>query len=171
MRKQALIFVGLALILTACGEPKLRDLRPPSDGPDEFRIVPYLPLEEPESYSDLPTPATTGPNRVDPRPLSDVANALGGQKGSENAPVPAVDAGLVSYASRGGVDPNIRASLAKEDEEFRKRRARFTQIRLFPEDRYRQVYDRQLLKPQRVADQYRRAGVPVPAAPPRNRRR
>lgn len=166
MRTTALMGMGLALVLSACGEPKLRDLRPPSEGPDEFRIVPNLPLEQPQTYTELPTPATEGQNRADLRPLSDVAAALGGQAGSPNAAVPAADSGIVAYASRAGVNPNIRRTLAKEDEAFRKRRARFANIKLFPEDRYEQAYQREALKPHDVANQFRRAGVPIVSAPP-----
>lgn len=166
----SLIMIGALVSLSACGEPKLRDLRKPGNGPDEFRIVPSLPLQQPENYTDLPTPATTGLNRTDQRPDADAIVALGGRPASETTPVPGSDAGLVSYVQRKGVNPDIRADLAKEDAAFRKRQARFTQIRLFPEDRYEQAYRRQALDPFVAADLFRRAGVPVPSAPPKRGR-
>lgn len=165
MRFATLIGLGLMLVLSACGEPKLRELRSPSDGPDEFRIVPNLPLEQPENYTDLPAP-TQGANRADQQPLADIAAALGGSAGSPTAAIPAADTGIVSYASRAGVNPDIRTTLAQEDAAFRKRRGRFSNIKLFPEDRYELVYERQSLKPHAVANQFRRAGIPVVSAPP-----
>ena len=167
MRRTALVLAGAAFVLGACGEPQLRELRSPSDGPDEFRIVPNLPLQQPENYADLPEPTPGGANRSDQRPLADVAEALGGRASSPNAQVPASDAGLVAYASRSGVDPNIRADLNREDAAFRKRRGRFSNIKIFPEDRYDEVYRRQALNPFDVAEQFRRAGIAVPSAPPR----
>lgn len=166
MRRTALLIgMGLTLVLSACGEPKLRELRAPGEGPDEFRIVPYKPLEQPENYTDLPAPSQ-GANRVDQNPLSDIAAALGGQATSPTGQIPAADAGIVAYASRAGVNPNIRATLAEEDVAFRKRRARFANIKLFPEDRYETAYQRYELKPHDVANQFRRAGVAVVSAPP-----
>ena len=171
MRKAAgLIIISAVLSLSACGEPKLRDLRNPGNGPDEFRVVPSLPLQQPESYSALPAPTPGSANLADPRPEADAIVALGGRPYSASAPIPGADSGLVSYASRKGVSPNIRTQLAQEDAAFRKRQARFTQIRLFPEDRYEQAYRRQALDPFTAAEQFRRAGVPVPSAPPRRGR-
>lgn len=170
MRGSVLFLIGAALTLAACGEPRLRELQSPSEGPDEFRIVPNLPLEQPENYKALPEPAPGGANRVDAQPISDVAAALGGRATSPASPVPAADAGLVSYASRGGVSPNIRATLAQEDAAFRKRQARFANIKLFPVDRYEDAYRRQALKPFDVARRFRRAGIPVPQSPPESGR-
>ena len=136
MRKAGLIMIGAAFGLAACGEPTLRQLRAPGDGPDEFIIVPVLPLEEPADVTALPTPTPGGANRTDQLPKNDAALALGGRVESPNAPIPAIDASIVSYAQRTGVDPSIRAKLAKEDEDFRRRQARFTQIRIVPEDLY-----------------------------------
>lgn len=166
MRKASLIIM-LSFGLSACGEASLRELRSPGNGPDEFRILPVLPLEQPESFSELPPPTPGLANRTDPNPINDAAVALGGRKGSPNAPIPGADGGIVSYASRAGVDPNIRARLAEEDAGFRKRRSRFTQIRLSPIDRYEQAYKREALDPYPVAEQFRRAGIRVPKAPPR----
>ena len=166
MRKAGLIMIGALLGLAACGEPSLRELQASGDGPDEFIIVPALPLEEPENYTALPQPTPGGVNRTDQQPVSDAALALGGRLGSPDAPIPSVDTGLVSYAQRSGVDPNIRAKLAKEDAAFRKRRARFSQIRIVPEDRYDEAYKRLALDAFATAEAFRRAGIDVPSAPP-----
>lgn len=170
MRKARLIMVMAVFGLSACGEPSLRELVPPGEGPDEFNIVPVLPLQEPESYSALPQPTPGGENRTDQRPEADAIAALGGRATSPEAPIPASDAALVSYAGRSGVDPAIRAKLAEEDEAFRKRQGRFSQIRIVPEDRYDEAYRRQTLDAYATADAFRRAGVPVPSAPPRSGR-
>ena len=170
MRRAYLLLILGAMVLAACGQPKLRDLRPGGEGPDEFIVAPSLPLQEPASFSDLPAPTPGGSNITDPNPLADGVAALGGRRGAPNAPVPAADAGIVSYAQRGGVSPGIRAQLAEEDADFRRRKARFTNIRLFPEDRYAQAYRREALDPFRVADAYRRAGIKTPTHPPANGR-
>ena len=169
MRSASLLIILSALLLSACGEPSLRELRNPGDGPDEFIVAPPLPLQEPENYSALPQPTPGGTNITDPSPLSDAANALGGQRTSAAGPVPGVDAGLVSYASRNGVSPGIRTQLAKEDEEFRRRRGRFANIKLFPVDRYADAYRRQAINPEEVARIFRRAGIVTPKAPPPSR--
>ncbi|MEO9820885.1 MAG: DUF3035 domain-containing protein [Paracoccaceae bacterium] len=169
MRSTSLLIILSALMLSACGEPSLRELRNPGEGPDEFIVAPPLPLQEPESYSSLPQPTPGGANITDPRPLDDVAASLGGQRSSSSGPVPGADAGIVSYASRKGVAPNIRSQLAKEDAAFRKRQARFANIKLFPVDRYADAYRRQAINPEKVARIFRRAGIVTPTAPPASR--
>lgn len=157
--------------LAACENKGLRQVQSRGDGPDEFLIVPARPLEQPESFSALPTPTPGGFNRTDQRPLEDSVAQLGGQRGSPNAPVPGGDAALVNHASRFGREANIRASLAAADAQFRKRQARLTQIRIVNDDVYAQAYRREALKAGRVAEQFRRAGIPTPTAPPSGRRR
>ena len=152
-------------VLAACENKGLRQIQPRGDGPDEFLIVPAKPLQEPESYTALPTPTPGGFNRTDQRPLEDAAAQLGGQVTSPNAPIPGVDGSLVNYASRFGRDANIRASLAEADAQFRKRQSRFTQIRIIQDDTYARAYRRQALQPGPVAAQFRRAGIPTPSAP------
>ena len=168
-----LIACGLMAVtlLSACGDSGLRSLQSRSDGPDEFVIVPARPLEQPESFSALPTPTPGGFNRTDQRPIEDGIAALGGQATSPNAPIPARDAGLVNHTSRFGRDTNIRSSLAAEDAAFRKRQRRLVNIRIFREDVYAQIYRRQSLDPAAVARQFQRAGIPTPSAPPSGRRR
>ncbi|MEM8577424.1 MAG: DUF3035 domain-containing protein [Pseudomonadota bacterium] len=161
--------LGLALLvitgLAACENKGLRQLQGTSDGPDEFIVTPVKTLAQPDSFTALPTPTPGGSNIVDLQPLSDSAAALGGRRASGGA-VPASDAALVAHAGRRGVSPTIRETLASEDADFRRRKARFTQIRLVPVDRYNQAYRREALDPQVVAEQYRLRGVPTPSAPP-----
>ncbi|WP_299287569.1 DUF3035 domain-containing protein [uncultured Tateyamaria sp.] len=152
--------------LAACADKGLRQVISRGDGPDEFIIVPAKPLEQPESFSALPPPTPGSFNRVDQRPLEESVAQLGGQRSSPNAPVPGSDAALVNHASRFGREANIRATLAEADAKFRKRSARLTRIRIVREDFYNQAYRREALNAKRTAEQYRRAGVPTPAAPP-----
>lgn len=154
-------------VLAACENKGLRQIQSRGDGPDEFIIVPAKPLEQPESFSALPAPTPGSFNRTDQRPLEESVAQLGGQRGSPNAPIPGSDGALVNHTSRFGRDANIRATLAAADAQFRKRQSRFTQIRLFRDDTYALAYRREALKASRVAEQYRRAGIPTPTAPPR----
>lgn len=159
------------LFLAACENKGLRQIQPRGNGPDEFIIVPAKPLEQPESFSALPEPTPGGFNRTDQRPLEDSVAALGGQRTSPNAPIPGSDGALINHASRFGRDANIRATLAAADAQFRKRQSRLTQIRIIQEDSYAQAYRREAIRPARVAEQFRRAGIPTPTAPPSGRRR
>lgn len=153
-------------VLAACENQGLRQVTSRGDGPDEFIVVPAKPLEQPESFAALPTPTPGGTNRTDQLPLQESVSKLGGRRDSPTAPIPARDGALVNAAGRFGVDPNIRASLAAEDEAFRARQSRFTQIRILPEDLYKRAYRRQALDAERTARAWRRAGVPTPTSPP-----
>lgn len=157
--------------LAACENKGLRQIEARGEGPDEFIVVPARPLEQPESLSALPRPTPGGFNRTDQRPLEDSVASLGGQRGSVNAPIPGADGALVNHASRFGREGNIRATLAEADAQFRKRQARLTQIRVFKEDTYSQAYRREALEANSVAEQFRRAGISTPTAPPTGRRR
>ena len=79
------------------------------------------------------------------------------------------DGALVSYAARNGVQPGIRAQLAAEDLEFRKRASRFT-WQLMREDKYYDAYERFAIDPYEVLRLFRRAGVRTPAADPTEER-
>lgn len=160
----ALIAVGLS----ACANQGLRQLQNPGDGPDEFGIKPTRPLEAPASYSDLPTPTPGQANLTDRSALADGTTAFGGRPEPEAGPIPASDGALVQHASRMGVSPNIRATLAEQDADFRRRQARFTQIRIVPVDRYYQAYRRQTLDAPTEAARWRRAGARTPSSPPAN---
>lgn len=165
----SLIFI-IALGLAACGGNKgLRDLSDPGAGPEEFGIVPNKPLETPDNYQALPAPTPGQANLVDATPKQDAVAALGGNPARlSDQGVPRSDSALIANASRYGVPGNIRATTSAEDAEFRKRRGRFTNIRLFKTDRYVQVYKPQVLDAQGMLDAARRAGRKTPTAPPAN---
>ena len=169
MTRTMLAALAATLVLGACGEarePDLVTLQRGEDGPDEFAIVPNRPLEQPESYAALPAPTPGGANRADLTPLGDAVLALGGSPGAGGGGIPAADAGLVSYASRGGVDPAIRADLAAADLEFRRgNRGRFLE-RLFSVNLYNRAYERFELDQYAELQRWRRAGVRTPSAPP-----
>lgn len=161
-------FLMILLSVTACANTGLRNLRGTGEGPDDFIVNPAKPLAAPESYSALPTPTPGQANITDATPLQDGVAAVGGRLGDPNAPVPGRDGSVVTYASRFGVNAGIRTTLETEDAAFRKRRGRLTQYRIVPVDRYNQVYKKLALDPRRVEQQYRRAGVATPAAPPQD---
>lgn len=165
-----LLMISLAHGLSGCSERSgLRDLRDPSAGPEEFSILPTKELEAPDTYAQLPAPTPGQANLTDPNPHADAVAALGGNPARlTSGGVPRSDGALVASASRYGVPGNIRETTTNEDAEYRKRRGRFTNIRLFKTDRYAQVYKRQSLDPHAKLNTYRRAGVKTPTAPPAN---
>ncbi|MDF1856675.1 DUF3035 domain-containing protein [Pseudooceanicola sp.] len=169
-----LILLCLPALAACSGSDRERDISMRSfqnvGGPEEFAILPSRPLEKPTSYASLPEPTPGGGNRADLTPKKDAVAALGGRASAlDPSGVPSSEGALVNYASRQGRDPAIRATLAKEDEDFRSRQSRFTKIRLFKVDRYYHAYRREILDPQTIANRYRRAGAPTPTAPPRER--
>ncbi len=163
-------FVQIGLILaivglSACGEVRLRELRNPSEGPDEFKITPGLPLESPDDYAFLPEPTPGGSNLTDQLPLETSVAALGGRR-TNSTTIPASDGGIVNYASRFGRDGTIRETLAAEDADFRKRRGRFTNIRIVRRDSYELVYRREVLDAFAEQRRWRAAGARTASAPP-----
>ncbi|MCF2906287.1 DUF3035 domain-containing protein [Octadecabacter sp. CECT 8868] len=157
----------LVLTLTACagGDRGLRDLRSSSGGPDEFRVQPSGPLTLPSDLSVLPTPTPGGTNIADPMPNADAVAVLGGNPNAlVAAGVPTRDGALITAASRNGVDPAIRQTLAAEDEAFRTRQSRFGLFRA--RDSYFQAYARQALDAYAELQRFRNAGVATPSAPP-----
>lgn len=163
--------LGLGLMLCACsGNDGLRQLNTPERGPDEFRVLPSKPLEAPESYTFLPVPTPGAGNRTDQNPSADAVAALGGNPAAlvPGNGIPSGDNAIVTYSSRYGVTANIRQVLAESDAEFRKRKGRFTNIRIVPVDRYNQAYEEFALDPFSEASRWRRAGIRTPSAPPGN---
>ncbi|MFT6675028.1 MAG: hypothetical protein ACJAVM_001214 [Sulfitobacter sp.] len=167
MRRIAFIAL-IPLALAACANQGLRDLRSNSDGPDEFMIQPVKPLASPDNYTTLPAPTPGQANLTDRSALNEGVTAFGGRPQSADAGIPASDGALVRHASRLGVASNIREDLAATDAKFRKRKARLTQIRIVPVDRYNQAYRRQALDAPKEAQRWRRAGARTPSAPPAN---
>lgn len=166
MRRIAL-FCLISLALAACSNRGLRDIQPPSDGPDEFMVQPVKPLEQPADFSALPPPTPGQANLVDRSAVAEGVAALGGRVDTSGT-VPAADAALVQHAGRMGVQPGIRGTLAEADAAFRKRKGRFTQFRIVPVDRYAQAYKRQQLNAHAEAERWRRAGGRTPSYPPQD---
>lgn len=172
MRMRALILMMPILGLAACGgyerDITLHDIRSSSSGPDEFAILPGKPLQAPPNFTDLPAPTPGAANLTDQNPLGDGVAAFGG-KPERLVPggVPAGDAALVRAASRNGVQPNIREELAAADEDLRRRKSRFTKIRIVRTDRYNDVYKRESLNPRNESNRFRRStGIRTPSSPP-----
>lgn len=165
--RRALILVAV-LALGACerGEPDLIRFRATGEGPDEFGVLPTQPLtleELPAEVAELPPPTPGAGNRTDPTPVADAYAALGGSMAAANR---SADGGIVNYASRRGVDPNIRAELAANDARYRgQRRGRLLE-RLFGVTSYYDAYRGMSLDQYRELQRIRRAGVRNPAAPP-----
>jgi hypothetical protein len=170
MRPVSSLILILALGLAACGEGTgLRDLTDPAAGPEEFEILPNKPLQTPDNLTVLPVPTPGSANLVDATPMKDVVAALGGKPSLLDAQsIPAGDSALIANASRYGVPAGVRAQTTAEDEAFRKRRGRFSNIRLFKTDRYGSVYSQQRLDARAALEASRKAGRKTPTAPPAN---
>lgn len=153
-------------IVCACSNQGLVQVGSTSSGPDEFVVEPKKELVVPGDLNDLPPPTPGQTNRADTDPKAEMIVALGGRPGNANAPVPSADRALVNAASRYGVSPDIRQSLAQEDADFRRGKSRFTQFRLFPTNLYLDVYEEQALDPSATAESWRRAGARTPSYPP-----
>lgn len=158
----------MPIVLGGCASQGLRDLRSNSGGPDEFIVAPVAPLQKPDDYQSLPTPTPGQANLTDTYPLQDGIRAVGGNPAAAAGPIPASDGAVVQHASRFGVSPGIRETLAEADAQFRRRKARFTQYRIVPVDRYNQAYKREAIDPYKVTEQWRRAGAKTPSSPPKN---
>ncbi|WP_295313096.1 DUF3035 domain-containing protein [Roseobacter sp.] len=166
--RRIMALVLIAGSLSACANTGLRQLSPSSRGPDEFLVEPKAELQQPADYASLPTPTPGQSNLTDNNPGADAVLALGGRPSNPNAAVPSSDGALVTAASRFGVTPGIRTELAQADAEFRRRQSRFTQYRIFPEDRYNRAYSRQTLDAEETARRWRQAGARTPSFPPYN---
>ncbi len=171
MARRQVIFAALgaaALGLGACSgpdEPILMHAASETRGPDEFGIIPTLPLEMPPDLAQLPPPNPGGTNRVDPQPRADVARALGGSAAAATGPG-ALDGGIVNHASRFGRDAGIRDRLAAEDLEHRRRNRGRLLERLFAVNVYHNAYRDMWLDKDAELQRWRRAGVRTPTAPP-----
>lgn len=165
---RAILVLTLAASVAGCSDIGLRNLEPPGQGPDEFSVLPVKPLTQPKDYAFLPAPTPGGENLTDPNPKADAVVALGGSEAAmnPNTSIPANDAALVTASSRYGVPANTRQVTAEEDAAFRKRRGRWTRLRLFPVDRYAQVYEREAIQANNAIEAARQRGIETPSAPP-----
>lgn len=161
------VLIAATLVLGGCANQGLKVVTTTTPGPDEFIVEPKKPLQSPPDLTALPAPTPGQGNLVDNNPVNDAIVALGGRAASGTG-IPASDGALVNAASRFGVTPSIRSDLAASDAEFRRQQSRFTQFRLFPEDRYLQAYRREVLDARATAEQWRRAGAITPSFPPPN---
>lgn len=174
MHKRFLMLILAASGLAGCAgyerDITLRDIRPSGSGPDEFLILPGKPLQQPPNFTELPTPTPGAANLTDQNPKADGIAALGGNPARlKPAGIPGADSALVRHAGRNGLDPNIRETLAAQDEDFRRRKSRFTKFRIARQDLYNKVYRRQTLNARGEMNRYRRStGVRTPTAPPAN---
>lgn len=170
MRISSVAFlVVAALAVSACsGQKGLRDLRKNTAGPDEFKVLPNKPLTQPTDYAALPAPTPGAANLTDPTPQQDLVASLGGNPSAlqPGTGVSASDSALVAAASRYGVEPGVRTTLAEQDAEFRRRQNRTARIKIFPVDRYSEAYRRDSLNPNSVNDAFRASGITTPGAPP-----
>ncbi|PJE27777.1 Beta-barrel assembly machine subunit BamF [Pseudooceanicola antarcticus] len=167
LARGAIVLSICALAACSQGDGKLRYFASSGGGPEEFDVVPTKELQTPASYAELPAPTPGGSNLADPRPLGDAVAALGGRASAlEDQGVASADGALVTYAARAGVDPAIRATLAAEDEDFRRRRARFGNLRPFKLDQYYRAYEDQAIDPRLVARYWTGRGYTVPSYPP-----
>jgi hypothetical protein len=164
MTAKSFIVLMSFVALAACGGGNrgLHDTDRGTRGPDEFSVLPALPIVIPPVL-DLPEPTPGGVNRTDRNPVAEGIVALGGTPRAPGAGVPATDAGLVSHALRNGTDPAIRETLAREDAEIRRRAGSGG---LFGGDRYFPTYAFMALDAYAELARFRALGVRVPTAPP-----
>jgi hypothetical protein len=149
-------------------EPELLNLANTTRGPDEFSILPTKPLQAPPDFQSLPPPTPGGRNLVDPTPDEDAVAALGGNPGAlTRTGIPGTDGAIVTYASRYGVQPDIRQDLAAADLQYRRDNDGRLLERLFNVNVYFKAYKKQELDQYRELERFRRAGVRTPAAPPK----
>ena len=163
---QRFLIAGLFLALAACGDDAglLNIKQEPGEGPDEFAVLPTKPLEMPEDLASLPTPTPGATNRTDPTPEFDVAAALGGNAATLSRR--SSDGALLAHATRFGVSPNIRATLAAEDAKFRSENQGRVLERLFDVNVYFRAYEFMELDQYAELERLRRSGVRTPAVPP-----
>lgn len=165
------LVLAIAALLSACSkrEPDLKTLSSRGAGPDEFSIVPGKPLTSPTDFSSLPVPTPGQTNLTDPTPQADAIATLGGNPSAvTRTDIPSADRGLINYASRKGVQPNVRDELAAADYTFRKRRSGGGLAKWFNRDRYAAAYKRLTLDQYLELERLRAAGVKTPDAPPQN---
>ncbi|MEM7719162.1 MAG: DUF3035 domain-containing protein [Pseudomonadota bacterium] len=167
MRYPILVF-GVLFAISGCGgsdEPKLLNITPSRGaGPDEFAVLPTKPLEIPQNLASLPPPTPGAGNRTDQTPQLDAIAALGGNPAALSRA--STDGALVAYSRRFGVDPNIRAELAADDLEFRRRNDGRPLERLFDVNVYFRAYESMSLDQYRELERLRRAGIRTSAVPP-----
>ena len=143
MRTIALMIgMAAATALGACSsDPKLNNLKAGRSGPDEFSILPTRSLSMPPDLAVLPAPTPGGSNITDPNPQGDAVAALGGNpERLRDQGIGAADQALVAQATRPGMDPTIRQTLATEDARWRSRNGPRLLERVFGSSVYQRAY-------------------------------
>ena len=143
MRTIALMIgMAAATALGACSsDPKLNNLKAGRSGPDEFSILPTRSLSMPPDLAVLPAPTPGGSNITDPNPQGDAVAALGGNpERLRDQGIGAADQALVAQATRTGMDPTIRQTLATEDARWRSRNGPRLLERVFGSSVYQRAY-------------------------------
>jgi len=170
LSRVTLLVVVLAVVAGCSNQGEnvqLRRIEKPSEGPDEFSILPGKALQSPENYGTLPAPTPGAANLTDQNPKGDGVAALGGNPAALNAGAASQsDAGLVRHASRYGVQSGIRQTLAVEDGEVRRRHGKRNILRIGPTDDYTNAYKRQWLNSHAEQRRLRRLGIETPTSPP-----
>lgn len=158
-----LIITG-GLVLAGCGEGGLAGLLRSSgvtQTPDEFMVLPTRPLEMPSNLNALPPPTPGRANLVDYHPNAEAVAGLTGRQG------PAGTADGSAVVARTGVGaPQIRATLAVEDAEYRAQNRGRLLERWFSRDKVALTYRSQTLDAPVSFETMRARGVGVPAPPP-----
>ncbi|MDP1668950.1 DUF3035 domain-containing protein [Phaeovulum sp.] len=163
------LVLAAVLALGACGsdkEPKLMNVRAASSGPDEFGILPTKPLQMPASLAALPPPTPGGSNLTDPTPEADAIAALGGKPAVLARGIAAADAGLMAHVAKYGSSADIRAVLAAEDLEYRRKNNGKLLERLFNVNVYYQAYLAMSLDQAAEIERWRKLGIRTVGAPP-----
>ena len=154
-----------ALGVSACthdAPPQLMNSRKSSARPDEFSILPTRALTQPDDYTLLPVPTPGGRNRADREPITEAMQALGGDGAGAGAGAGvSTDAALLAAAGRYGIAPGIRAVVAAEDLDYRRRHRGRLLERVFRVNVYFRAYRPQTLDSRAESDRLRRAGVQV----------
>ncbi len=162
--RASLVITGLcvAAALTGCGKSELRLFEERKNAPDEFLLLPAGALEDPADYTTLPSPTPGGSNLTDRDPQAEAIAALGGNAAAAGS---SGDSALLTATNRYGVQGDIRQELSEEDEKLRKRNAFLINLKLFPTDKYAEIYEKQTLDAEEAAIVFQNAGIPTPNAP------
>lgn len=131
--------------------------------PDEFSVLPQKPLELPEDLAALPTPTPGAVNRTDLTPEADALVALSGRP--VRAPIVRSDNALLAVATRRGVSPAIRSTLAREDVAYRDDNKGRILERLFGRSNDLIIYRNQRLDAEQELLRLRARGIKTPALP------
>ena len=169
-----IISLSIVVALSACNSNpvygKNGNFRLKDAGPDEFAVLPSKELVYPEDYATLPEPVLGAANRADVNPQSDAVVALGGKSDQlDSKQINRNEQQLVASASRHGVSPDIRATLAAEDKEFsKKNRARFFEKWFVNDGAYLKKRKKMSLEPYDELARLRAMGVRTPSVPSEN---